>query len=73
MSFISKDEDGGDYDPLDANTAYFKKKKYVYKEYSSSENVSEANFDEIEEEEFVSAMIGEKEDAEQLRILKLEE
>lgn len=76
--FIVDDDDDCDnpaeYDPLDTNDNYFKKKRYVYKEYSSaSEDVSEANYDQIEEEEFRSGVIGEMEDAEQLAILMQEE
>ena len=33
----------------------------------------EANYDDIEEEEFISGVIGEREDEEQLRILQEEE
>ena len=64
--FIEKD----DYDPLDPNTEYFRQKKYVYK--SSSDDLSEAKYSEIEQEELISAIIGEREDAEQLRILKMQ-
>ena len=41
----------------------FNKKRYYYAS-SSSGDLEEANYDEIEEEEFVSGLIGEKEDEE---------
>jgi hypothetical protein len=71
LSFISKDDDEEVYDPLNPNVN-FNRKRYYYAS-SSSGDLEEANYDEIEEEEFVSAMIGEKEDEEQLRILEMEE
>ena len=70
LSFISKgDEDL--YDPLNPNIN-FGKRRYRYKS-SSDEDVQEANYDEIEEEEFISGVIGDQEDEEQLRILEQEE
>ena len=44
------------------------KKKYVFKS-SSSEDLEEAGFDQIDYEEKISAIIGKQEDDEQLRIL----
>ncbi len=65
---ISKDSNksgaGGDYDPLDPNVAFFKKRKYVFKEYSSASSMSEANYSEIEQEEINTARVGAMEDAE---------
>jgi protein SPT2 len=46
----------------------------VFKSSSDDQSfLEEANFDQIEHEEYVSAMIGKKEDDEQLRILQQEE
>ena len=59
------------YDPLNPDMN-FNKRKYRYKD-SSSEDLMEAKYDEIEEEEFISGVIGEREDEEQLRILQEEE
>ena len=65
MSFISKDNDDEDlYDPLNPNIN-FGKRRYKYKSSSSEvEDVEEANYDEIEQEEMVSGMIGDREDEE---------
>ena len=63
LSFISKDDDDEQvYDPLNPNVN-FSKKRYYYAS-SSSGDLEEANYDEIEEEEFVSGLLGEKEDEE---------
>lgn len=62
LSFISKDDDEEIYDPLNPDVN-FGKKRYYYAS-SSSGDLEEANYDEIEEEEFVSALMGEKEDEE---------
>jgi len=71
LSFISKDDDEEVYDPLNPNVN-FGKKRYYYAS-SSSGDLEEANYDEIEEEELVSGLLGEREDEEQLRILEMEE
>jgi len=65
LSFISKDNDDEDlYDPLNPNIN-FGKRRYKYKSSSSEvEDVEEANYDEIEQEEMVSGMIGDREDEE---------
>ena len=62
------------YDLLDSNANYFKNKNYVFKEYSDeSDGLEEANYDQIEKEEFISGVIGEREDQEQMEILRREE
>ena len=55
LSFIVSDE----YDPLDNRPP----KKYVFK-ISDSESLEEANFDQIDKEEMISAIIGQQEDEE---------
>ena len=58
LSFISKDSNEK-YDPFDPNAKYLKNKRYVFKDYDSEEDsMSEANFSEIEAEEFQTARIG---------------
>ena len=66
LSFISKDDEAL-YDPLnpDINS---NKQRYRYKS-SSSEDLQEANYDDNEEEEFISGVIGDQEDEEQMRII----
>ena len=61
MSFIV--HSGDEYDPLDPNPSYLKKRKYVYKS-SSEDCLSEANFDDIEDEEAYSTYVGKREDEE---------
>jgi len=85
-----EEESHDGYDPLDPGTSVSKErskngkvfkgyggKKYVYKDYSSSEmdedGDMEANFDDIEEEELISGIIAKREDAEELKLIQEEE
>ena len=61
LSFISKDDEDL-YDPLNPDMN-LNKRRYRYKS-SSSEDLLEANYDDIEEEELISGVIGEREDEE---------
>lgn len=55
MSFIVQDEEEYEYDPMDPNRQFFPKKNYVFKSSSDEQSLSEANFDQIEHEEMISA------------------
>jgi len=54
LSFIVSDEE---YDPLDPYQKIINNKNYVFKS-SSSEDIEEAGFDQIDYEEKISAIIG---------------